>query len=149
MKTNTALNEKLASVCATGSLPCCSVIFLDAPLFFFFLYFNCKLITDLDISLLCINTVDINNNIALQAFGMRKTFLCTKWPVLTSGIARCKLYCSVQISSISLTASPIIDGLNYNKVQFLRMIYVTTCYAGYCIALKLHYSLPTPIRSFF
>lgn len=114
------------------------------------LHFNCKLITDLDVSLLCINTVNINNNIALQAFGMCKT-LCTKWPILTSGIARCKLYCSVQISSISLTASPVIDGSNYNKAQFLYMIYVTTttCYAEYCIALKLHYLQPLPIRSFF
>lgn len=78
-------------------------------------------------------------------------FLCTKWPILTSGIARCKLYCSAQISSISLTASPVIDGSNYNKVQFLYMIYVTstTCYAEYCIALKPHYPLPSLIRSFF
>lgn len=78
-------------------------------------------------------------------------FLCTKWPILTSGIARCKLYRSAQISSISLTALPVIDGSNYNKIQFLYMIYVTstTCYAEYCIALKLHYPLPSPIQFFF
>lgn len=97
--------------------------------------------------------VDINNNIPLRSPGIWNVqdFLCTKWPILTSGIARCKLYCSVQISSISVTASPVIDDSNYNKVQFLCMIYVitTTCYVEYCIALKLHYPLPALLRSFF
>lgn len=80
MKTNTASNEKLAS--ATASLPSPNVSFLDISFFFFFFLprFNCKLITDLDISLLCINMVEIKTNITLQAFGMRTTFCAPNGP---------------------------------------------------------------------
>lgn len=78
VKTNTASNEKLVS--ATASLPSPNVSFLDISFFFFFPHFNCKLITDLDISLLCINMVEIKTNIALQAFGMRMTFCAPNGP---------------------------------------------------------------------